>query len=108
MKAINKAFWWRELEFFVVPHPVLHPEAGEIYIPRDHLKITFYTDGPLKITGDSGSLEINFNDSNFLVLAMEHRGIRHIYRILWQRLIGFELISGSETPEEVTKRLFLN
>ncbi|HRG56487.1 MAG TPA: hypothetical protein PLG56_10635 [Lacunisphaera sp.] len=108
MKATNKAFWWRELKFFIEPHPVLHPEAGEIYVPRDHLKITFYADGPLKITGDSDSLDINFNDSDFLVLATEHRGVSHIYRILWRRLIGFELISASGTSEEVTKRFFLN
>ncbi|MGD0539245.1 MAG: hypothetical protein ABSC03_16560 [Verrucomicrobiota bacterium] len=108
MKAMNKAFWWRQLKSFVDPHPALHPKAGEIYVPRDHLTISIYADGPLKITGASDSLDINFNDPDFLVLATEHRAISHIYRILWQRLIGFEVISGSGTPKEISKRFFLN
>lgn len=110
VKATNKAFWWRELKFFITPHPELHPEAGEIYVPRDHLKIAFYVDGMPKIVGDARTLQINFNGPEFLVLAIESRGSDRVFRILWQRLVGFELIRGSdiEMPPEVRKRFFLN
>jgi hypothetical protein len=110
MKPTNKAFWWRELKFFVKPHPELHPGAGEIYIPRDRLKIAFYADAIPKIVGNARTLQINFNDRDFVVLAIESRSVSRVYRILWQRLVGFELISGPdiEMPPELNKRFFLN
>ena len=98
------------MKFFVEPQPELHPGAGEIYVPRDELKIAFYADSIPKIVGNARTLQINFNDPDFLVLAIESRGISRVYRILWQRLIGFELIRGPdiEMLPELSKRFFLN
>ena len=56
------------------------------------------------------NLQINFNGPEFLVLAIESRGVDHVFRILWQHLVGFELITGPdiEMPPELRKRFFLN
>jgi hypothetical protein len=105
---MSKSLWKRKLKLFLKPHPVLHPAGEDVYVPTRELKIAFWFEDGLKVVGDEDSLQINFNDPDLLVLAVEAKKASHIYRVPWRRLVCFELIRDSEVTEETTQRFFLN
>lgn len=76
------------LKLFISPHPVLHPEAGDIFTPRGENAIKFFFEGGFFVEGKAPELEINFNDDELLILATG----RSVYRFKRTALIGFELL----------------
>ena len=57
----------KALETFIRPHPVLHPDAGDIFTPREGYAIRFFFEGGTTIAGSGAPLEINFNDPDLLI-----------------------------------------
>jgi hypothetical protein len=76
------------LKTFIEPHPVLHPEAGDIFTPRSPYKISFYFEGGFTVEASTPGFEINFNDEFLLILADE----ASVYRFRRTALLGFALI----------------
>lgn len=76
------------LKMFISPHPVLHPEAGDIFTPRGENSIKLFFEGGFIIEGKAPELEINFNDDDLLILATG----QSVYRFKRTSLIGFELL----------------
>jgi len=78
----------RALQSFIEPHPVLHPEAGDIFTPRGKTEIRFFFEGGASVIGSAPELEINFNDPDLLILATGPS----VYRFKRSALVGFELV----------------
>ncbi|MET1077015.1 MAG: hypothetical protein ABWY06_03235 [Pseudomonas sp.] len=76
------------LKSFIRPHPLLNPEAGDIFTPQGHNRIRFFFMGGFVVEGQAPELEINFNSDNLLILATGDS----VYRFLRTALIGFELV----------------
>jgi len=89
--------WFQQLRHFLSPHPILHPDAGEIYTPKENYEISFLFNGVPPISGKHEDLEINFNSDTFIIFSTGNV----ISRILWSSFIGFELTS---TPPDATKK----
>jgi hypothetical protein len=83
------------LQPFIMPHPVLHPEAGDIYTPNDHVEIRFFFEDGSSVTGTAPDLEINFNSERLLILATK----TSVFRFWRTSLVGFELIAPNCSPE---------
>jgi hypothetical protein len=96
------------LRMFIEPHPVLHPEAGDIFTPRKGYKIRFFFDGGATVVGEGPELEVNFNDDHLLILATG----ASVFRFKRSALLGFELVTESRTqpnrPETRGLRLVSN
>lgn len=91
----------RSLQMFIVPHPELHPEAGDIFTPRKGTEIRFFFEGGASVVGGWPELEINFNDDHLLILATGPS----VYRFKRGSLLGFELVrTESEQPAPPDQR----
>jgi hypothetical protein len=99
LNSMNRDQWFIELKSFLSPHPVLHPDAGELYTPRDRYEITFLFNGHPSISGKPNELEINFNSEEFILLSIDSP----VTRILWSSLIGFELSTDFTGPNKKAK-----
>ena len=77
----------RKLRTFICPHPVLHPEAGDIFTPIGSTIIKFFFDGGFVVEGKGPELEINFNDEDLIILAKGDS----VYRFKKSAFVGFEL-----------------
>ena len=71
-----------------------------MWIPCKDYKIAFIFSGGLRIVGDAGSLIVNYNSPHYLVLIIETSSSNHVYRVLWEHLVAFELIQDNDTPED--------
>ena len=78
----------KKLDPFICPHPTLHPEAGEIYTPRKNLVIQFFFEGGFVVEGSGPELEINFNDDDLIILAVQDS----VYRFKKPAFVGFKLL----------------
>ena len=111
---MEQNFWKQKLSAFIVEHPLfLNPEIEEneqedIFTPREGLKIRFWFDGNLQIEGEYGTLEINFNSFDILVLSKRSDKLDNIFRIPWNRLISFELIIGDEASQKLKDLVRMN
>jgi hypothetical protein len=90
-------FWKQRISYFLVKHPFFEDTEENIFTPKQGLKIRFWFECNLQVEGLYDELQINYNDSEMLVLANE----TSIYRIPWTRLVCFEIIKDKETPQEV-------
>jgi hypothetical protein len=86
-----------ELKFFIQPHPMLYPEAGDIYTPKNSYRIRFFFEGGFTVEGQAPELEINFNSESLLILATG----ASVYRFLRRSFIGFELVTEKLPQAEV-------
>jgi hypothetical protein len=89
-------FWKQKISYFIERHPIFMDTEEEIFTPRQDIKVRFWFDGNLQVEGLYNKLEINYNDSDLLILATEYS----IYRIPWNRLIGFEIIIDKNASKE--------
>lgn len=76
------------LRLFIEPHPHLHPDAGEIFTPKQGHGIRFFFEGGTTVLGYGPEMEVNFNDDDLLVLATS----TSVYRFRRECLLGFELV----------------
>lgn len=94
---------------FLEPDPILNPKGEDVYGLREKLKIAFWFDGGLKVTGSQSSLAVNFKDPDLLVLSLMVRKTIHIYRVPYARMVCFELIRGAEDgTAEFANRFYPN
>lgn len=77
-----------KLKAFIRPHPVLHPEAGDVFTPSGDTAIRFFFEGGFTVEGGAPELEINLNDKRLLILAIG----QSVYRFKRSALVGFELV----------------
>ena len=109
---MEQNFWRKKLNVFLVKHPLYDRDDSEIeeeiYTPRENLKIRFWFEGNLQVEGSYYELEINYNSPDLLVLIKESNEVRNIYRVLWSKLICFELIIGSEANQKLKDLVRLN
>ena len=112
IEAMEQNFWRNKLNVFLVKHPLYDMDdleiEEEIYTPRENLKIRFWFEGNLQVEGSYNELEINYNSPDLLVLIKESNEVRNIYRVLWSKLICFELIIGSEANQKLKDLVRLN
>jgi hypothetical protein len=94
-------FWKQKISYFLEEHPFFKETEENILTPRQGIKIRFWFEGNLQVEGQYDELQINFNDSDLLILAND----TNIYRILWSRLVCFEIIKGKETNAEISDLL---
>ena len=89
-----------KLKMFIIPHPVLHPEAGDIFTPRGENSIRFFFEGGFAVEGKAPELEINFNDDELLILSTG----QSVYRFKRSALVGFELVLAHSKQESIEVR----
>jgi len=106
---MTRSFWKRKIRHWLEPDPTLHPMGEDVYSPQKKLKIAFWFEGGLKVTGDNSDLSVNFNDPDLLILSLLVRKTIRIYRVPYSRLVCFELIRGGAKDEDVfTNRFSVN
>ncbi|MBA4409066.1 MAG: hypothetical protein Q8S54_18110 [Bacteroidota bacterium] len=107
---MEQDFWKKQLKYFIVKHPNFQGDQieEEIFTPYKGLKIRFWFEGNLQIEGEYGTLEINYNSPYLLVLATRSDNVDNTFRIPWNRLISFELITGDEASQKLKKLVRLN
>jgi hypothetical protein len=96
---MNKTFWKSKLMPFLVPNEVLNKLGEHSYGVKKKLKLAFWFDGGLKVTGNEATLSLNLKDPDLLILGTLVRKTTRIYRIPYERLVCFELIRGSDDSE---------
>jgi hypothetical protein len=106
---MTRTFWKRKLQFFLEPEPTLHPAGEDVYIPREKLKVAFWFEGGLKVSGGPRDLQVNFNDPQILTLSLQTKRTNRIFRVPYSRIVCFELVHSEEDDNtEFSRRLFLN
>jgi hypothetical protein len=91
--------WIESCQFFLQPHPELHPAGEKVYVPKDKLTIRLWFEGGLQVAGDTSNLELNFNSDEYLVLAVRTDSRSRIFRVPWERLVSLELeLDAGDNP----------
>ena len=90
----------KKLKVFIVPHPVLHPEAGDVFTPHGENSIRFFFEGGFIVEGKAPELQINFNDNELLILSIG----QSVYRFKRTALLGFELVLVNSKHESLEVR----
>lgn len=78
---MTKSFGKPKLLPFLEPDTALNAKGEDVYGPREKLKIAFWFDGSLKVTGSQNNLAVNFKDPGLLVLSLIVSKTIRIYRV---------------------------
>ena len=89
-----------QLKVFISPHPVLYPEAGDVFTPSGENSIRFFFEGGFIVEGKAPDLQINFNNDELLILAIG----QSVYRFKRTALVGFELVLVNSKHESLEDR----
>ena len=103
---MTRVFWKRKLLPWLEPNEELNKLGGDSYGLKGKLKVCFWFEGGLKITGNQKSLSLNLKDPDLLVLSTLVGEVLRTYRIPYSRLVCFELIRGSGESGEIPEMKF--
>lgn len=103
-------FWKNELKFFIVSHPDFKKTDEQVFTPKKGLKIRFWIEGNLQIDGIYKFLHINYNSNTCLILSLKDSksSQSNIFRIPWEKIITFELVTNEDNTDELKKLMQIN
>jgi len=100
--------WIAACQYFLQPHPELFPAGEKVYVPKGNLHVTLWFEGDLQVSGNSQSLQLNFNTDEYLVLALHEGTTERSFRVPWERLVSFEIALERKSGDDSSRDLFLN
>jgi len=103
----NKKIIKENLKHFIEPHPDFTGTEEEIFTPVKRYTIKFWVEGGLEISGDHGTMEINYNSGDLLVLAVRGQPMERIIRIPWKRVVAFELLVKKNSGFNTANLIYL-
>jgi hypothetical protein len=96
---MTREFWMRKMLPFLIPIEAMKKVGEDAYEVKKKLQMIFLFEGGVKVSGEKNKVSIHFNDPDLLILMTGPNPVK-IYRIPYQRLIGFELVNESKKMED--------